>query len=231
MVRERILLVEDNRDLAASVYEALEEAGFEPDYAADGRQGLQMAQTGIPPFDAVILDVDLPRMDGLEVCSRLRAGGFRGPILMMTALGTPDQVIEGLDGGSDDYIVKPFDTKVLLARVRAAIRRHLATPDGAGVLRAGALTLDTTLHRLTLASGVQCILTPLQSRLMQTLMRHAPRTVSREELESALWGDDERPASDALRTHLYQVRQLIERTGAPPVIHTSGKQGYRVDLE
>lgn len=229
MQRERILLVEDNRDLATSILETLAEAGFEPDYAGDGAQALQLVASTSPPFDAVILDVGLPRINGFEVCSRLRGEGFRPPILMLTALGAPEQIVEGLERGSDDYIVKPFETRVLIARVRAAIRRYLSVPDGAGVVHAAGLSLDTVRFRLTLPSGATCALTPLQTRLLQALMRHAPRVISREELESALWGDEERPASDALRTHLYQLRRMIQAAGGPAVIRTSGKQGYCLD--
>jgi len=226
MHRERVLLVEDNRDLAASILETLEEAGFEPDYAGDGAQALHLVANTSPPFDAVILDVGLPRINGFDVCTRLRKDGFRAPILMLTALGAADQVVEGLERGSDDYIVKPIESRVLIARVRAAIRRFLSVPDSAGIIQASGIALDTHHCRLVLPSGVNCSLTPLQSRLLHTLMRHAPRIVSREELESALWGDEERPASDALRTHLYQLRRLIQGAGGPAFIRTCGKQGY-----
>jgi DNA-binding response OmpR family regulator len=227
---ERILLVEDNRDLAASIFESLEEAGFQADYASDGAQALHVAQSTVPPFDAVILDVGLPRIDGFKVCSRLRSEGFRAPILMLTAQGAADQIVEGLDRGADDYIVKPFETKVLVARIRAAIRRYLSLPDHMGIVQAAGIALDTSRCRLVLPSGQSCALTPLQTRLMHTLMRNAPRVVSRDELESALWGDEERPASDALRTHLYQLRRLIQGAGGSDVIRTSGKQGYCVDV-
>ena len=226
MHSERILLVEDNRDLAASILESLEQAGFQPDYAADGAQALHLVQATTPPFDAVILDVGLPRINGFEVCSRLRKDGFRAPVLMLTAQGAADQVVEGLERGADDYIIKPFETKVLVARIRAAIRRYLSLPDNAGLVRTASLALDTNRGRLMLPSGHACSLTPLQTQLMHTLMRNAPRVVSREELESALWHEDERPASDALRTHLYQLRRLIQAAGGPAVIQTCGKQGY-----
>ena len=226
MQRERILLVEDNRDLAASIFESLEQAGFQPDYASDGAQALHQVKTTTPPFDAVVLDVGLPRVNGFEVCSRLRQDGFQAPILMLTAQGAADQVIEGLERGADDYIIKPFEIKILIARIRAQIRRYLSLPDNAGIVRRGDIALDTNRCRLALPSGQVCTLTPLQAQLIHTLMRNAPRVVSREELESALWSDEERPASDALRTHLYQLRRLIQAAGGPPLIQTSGKQGY-----
>jgi DNA-binding response OmpR family regulator len=231
MNRERILLVEDSRDLAASILETLEEAGFEPDYASDGAQALQLVEATSPPFDAVILDIGLPRLSGFDVCTRLRRDGFRAPILMLTAQGAAEQIVEGLDRGSDDYIVKPFDSRVLVARVRAAIRRFLSMPDSAGVVRAAGMALDTHHGRLTLPSGASCALTPLQTRLLHTLMRHAPRVVSREEIESALWGDEFRPGSDALRTHIYQLRKLVLSASGLAVIRTAGKQGYCLGLE
>ena len=174
----------------------------------------------------MILDVGLPRINGFEVCIRLREDGFRAPILMLTAQGAADRIVEGLDRGSDDYIVKPFETKVLIARVRAAIRRYLSLPDNAGVVRKAGIALDINRSRLLLPSGERCSLTPLQTRLLRVLMRNAPRVVSRKELESELWGDEERPASDALRTHLYQLRRLVQNAGGPAIIRTCGKQGY-----
>ncbi|MDH0864323.1 response regulator transcription factor [Mitsuaria sp. GD03876] len=228
--RDRILLVEDHRDLAASLLETLEENGFEPDYAGDGDHGLRLALSTRPPFDAVILDVGLPRLSGFEVCSALPREGFRAPILMLTAQGAADQIVQGLERGADDYIVKPFEARVLVARIRAAVRRHLRVPDGAGLVQAEGLALDTGRCQLLLPGGATCALTPLQGRLLHTLMRHAPRVVSRDELESALWGDEHRPSSDALRTHLYQLRRLIQQAGGPAVIRTCGKQGYCLAL-
>ncbi|MFT3804346.1 MAG: response regulator transcription factor [Burkholderiaceae bacterium] len=230
MHRERVLLVEDNRDLAASILESLEDAGFEPDYAGDGAQALHLVESAVPPFDAVVLDVGLPRVSGFEVCTRLRHDGFRAPILMLTARDAADQVVEGLERGADDYIVKPFDIKVLIARIRAATRRYLSLPDNVGVVQTSGIALDTNRCRLLLPSGQSCSLSPLQSRLLHTLMRNAPRVVSREELESALWGDEARPTSDALRTHLYQLRKLIQLAGGSDFIRTCGKQGYCLDL-
>lgn len=226
MDRERVLLVEDSRDLAASILETLEEAGFDCDYAGDGAQALIAVAATSPPFDAVVLDIGLPRISGLDVCSRLRGDGFAAPILILTAQGAPEQIVEGLDRGADDYIVKPFDSRVLVARVKAAIRRFLSVPNSAGVVQGVGLELDTNHCRLTLPSGAVCAITPLQTRLLQILMRHAPRVVSRDEIESALWGDEERPGSDALRTHIYQLRKLVLNAGGPAVIRTVGKQGY-----
>jgi len=177
----------------------------------------------------VLLDIGLPRIDGYEVCRRLRAQGFRAPVLMLTALGTTDNVVQGLDTGADDYIVKPFEIRVLVARLRAAMRRSLSLPDAAGLVRGAGLLLDTRHHRATLPHGAQVLLTPLQSRLLQTLMRQAPRVLSREELEDALWDEQHRPASDALRSHLYQLRRLMQRAGGGTLIHTRGKQGYYLD--
>src|SRR5690606_6674396 len=161
--------------LAASILESLEEAGFDPDYASDGVQALHLVERTAPPFDAVILDVGLPRLDGFEVCTRLRNNGFGAPILMLTAQGAADQVVEGLDRGADDYIVKPFETRILVARIKASVRRHLSMPDAAGVVRTAGIALDTNLCRLALPSGQSCTLTPLQTRLLHTLIRNAPR--------------------------------------------------------
>jgi DNA-binding response OmpR family regulator len=229
MSRERILLVEDQPDLAASLYEGLEDAGFEPDHAADGAEALRLVAAATPPFDALVLDIGLPRIDGREVCRRLRAQGYAAPILMLTALGAADDIVEGLDIGSDDYIVKPVEVRVLAARLRAAIRRHLRLPDASGRVQAAGLLLDTRTLQLRLGNAAPRALSPLQARLLAELLRHAPRVLSREELEDALWAEGERPASDALRSHLYQLRLLL-RAGGGPAIRTLGKQGYWLDL-
>jgi DNA-binding response OmpR family regulator len=226
MNRERVLLVEDNRDLAASILETLDDAGFECDYASDGAQALHLVASSSPPFDAMVLDIGLPRVSGLDVCSQLRADRINLPILILTAQGAPEQVVEGLDRGADDYIVKPIDSRVLVARVRAAIRRLLSLPNAAGVVQTAGLELHAHRCQLILASGAVCAITPLQSRLLQALMRQAPSVVSRERLESAIWGDESRPGSDALRTHIYQLRRLIQNAGGEAVIRTVGKQGY-----
>lgn len=230
MSGERVLVVEDNRDLASLIYESMEDAGFEPDHAADGLEALRLMREASPPFDAVVLDIGLPRLNGLEVCSRLRSEGYGAPIVMLTAQGCAEDIVRGLDGGSDDYVVKPFEMRVLIARVRAAIRRYLSMPDHAGVIHTPLLTLDTTSNFVRLATGIEVDVSPLQTRLLAMLVRHAPRVVTRDELERALWRDSECPSPDALRAHIYQLRQLLDKAGAGNLVRTRGKLGYYLEV-
>lgn len=230
MSNERVLLVEDNRDLAAMVYEALEDAGFEPDHAADGEEALRLVRDASPPYDAVVLDVGLPRVNGFDVCLRLRDAGFGAPILMLTAQGCAEDIVRGLEGGSDDYIVKPFEMRVLIARIRAGMRRYISMPDHAGIVRSALLALDVKHNTVILPDGAHFTITPLQTRLLDMLLRHAPRVVTRLELEKAVWSEDERPSADALRAHIYQLRQLMEKAGVGGMLRTRGKQGYYLEV-
>lgn len=231
MSGERVLVVEDNRDLAALIYESMEDAGFYPDHAADGLEALRLVRDASPPYDAVVLDIGLPRLNGVEVCLRLRAEGYGAPILMLTAQGCAEDIVRGLESGSDDYVVKPVELRVLIARVRAGMRRYLSMPDHAGVIRTSLLTLDTNRSLVTLPTGSEIGISPLQTRLLEMLVRHAPRVVTREELERAVWRDSDCPSPEALRAHIYQLRQLLDKAGVANLIRTRGKQGYYLEAD
>lgn len=222
--RESVLIIEDNRDIAEMVCVHLERRGFRVDYAADGVTGLHLGVTDA--FDAIVLDLMLPGIGGLEVCRRLREDARRDvPILMLTARDTLEDKVGGLDAGADDYLVKPFEIEELEARLRALIRRRrgLLAP---AVVQVGDLVLDPGTLRIT-RGGVEIAVTPTGFRILALLMRASPRVVGRREIEIEIWGDAP-PHSDALRSHLYSLRKAVDRPFDVPLIHTVPSAGYRL---
>lgn len=208
-----ILVVEDNRQLGANVVEYLEGEGFECDYSERGDQALSLASEH--NYDMIVLDIMLPGMDGLAVCSALRERGVGTPVLMLTARDSLDDKLLGFDVGADDYLVKPFALPELVARLRALLkRRH----EDSGVLQVGDLRLDLSA-RVAERRDRLIDLNPTCWTLLVTLMRSSPAVVSREKLESAVWGD-QTPDSDALRSHLYQLRKAIDKPFDKPLLHT-----------
>ena len=223
-----VLLVEDNRSLSEMVGEYLESRGFGVDYAGDGVDGLRLASEN--SYDVVVLDLMLPRLDGIEVCRRLREESKKStPVLMLTARVTLADKVTGLDAGADDYLVKPFAIQELEARVRALIRRDRRQVS-AEVLRIADLVLDTSSLRVTRA-GQDLQLSPIGLRLLTILMRESPRVVTRRDIEREIWGDG-LPDSDTLRSHLYNLRKAIDRPFDKQLLHTVQTAGYRIaDLE
>ena len=223
-----ILLVEDNRSLSEMVGEYLESRGFGVDYAGDGVDGLRLASDNT--YDVIVLDLMLPRMDGIEVCQKLRTESKKStPVLMLTARDTLADKVKGLDAGADDYLVKPFAIQELEARVRALIRRDRRQVS-AEVLKIADLVLDTASLRVTRA-GSDLQLSPIGLRLLTILMRESPRVVTRRDIEREIWGDG-LPDSDTLRSHLYNLRKAIDRPFEKQLLHTVQTAGYRIaDLE
>jgi DNA-binding response OmpR family regulator len=223
-----VLLIEDNRGIAEMVGEFLERRKYSLDYAADGTTGLRLASQN--SYDVVVLDLMLPGMDGLEVCRRLRAETKKAtPVLMLTARDTLEDKVAGLDAGADDYLVKPFEIRELEARIRALIRRDRRQVS-AEVLRVADLVLDTATLRATRA-GKELNLSPIGLKLLAILMREAPRVVSRRDIEREVWGDL-LPDSDTLRSHLYNLRKIIDKPFDKSLLHTIHSAGYRLaDLE
>lgn len=223
-----VLLVEDNRGIAEMVGEFLERRGFSVDFASDGVTGLHLAVTN--SYDVIVLDLMLPGMDGIEVCRKLRHDAKRStPVLMLTARDTLDDKLVGLDAGADDYLVKPFEIRELEARVRALIRRDRRQVSNE-VLRVADLVLDTATLRATRA-GQDLTLSPIGIRLLTILMRESPRVVSRRDIEREVWGDL-LPDSDTLRSHLYNLRKIVDKPFEKPLLHTIHSAGYRLtDLD
>jgi two-component system response regulator MprA len=217
----RILVVEDDARLAASIRRALAYDGHRVRVAADGPSGL--AAVASEPVDVVVLDVLLPGVDGMEVCRRIRAAGDDVAVLMVTARdGVPDRVA-GLDAGADDYLVKPFAHEELLARVRALLRRR----DGSGreVLRFADLVVD--VPAMSARRGVRVLdLTPQEFRLLEYLVRNPAVVLSRVRLLDAVWGYDARTASNVVDVYVGYVRRKLEQDGAARLIHSVRGVGY-----
>ena len=222
--RPRVLIVEDNADILANLYSYLEPLGYSLDSANNGFAGLALAADA--EFDAIVLDVMLPGLDGLALCRRLRAELHRDtPVLMLTARDTVDDKVLGLRAGADDYLVKPFSLVELEARLQALLRRARGHRAGQA-LGIGTLSFDPQTLQAT-REGRTLELTPTGRRLLAVLMRAAPRVVSRQTLEHELWGDHP-PASDALRTHLHALRQALDKPFERPMLLTVQGAGYRL---
>ena len=219
-----VLLGEDHQDSAEMLFSYIEQRGYMLDYAADGEVGMRLATEN--QYDVVILDLMLPRVDGLEVCRRLRNEiGKTTPVLILTARDTLEDKITGLDVGADDYLVKPFEVQELEARIRALIRRSSGDVS-TEVLKVGDLTFDTSTFEVK-RDGQILLLSPVGFKLLKVLMKAAPRLVSRREIERSIWGDLP-PDSDALRSHLYNLRKVIDRPFSSALLHTVQSQGYRM---
>jgi two-component system, OmpR family, response regulator MprA len=218
----RILIIDDDRSLRDALRRTLVLAGYEADTAVGGEDGL--AQIAERPPDAVVLDLGLPDVDGLQVCRRLRAAGDRVPVLMLTARDAVEDRIDGLDAGADDYLVKPFDVGELKARLRALLRR---SGDGGDpdALAFGELRLDSARHGV--AVGEQLVeLTRTEYQLLELLMRNPRRVLPREVIYDRVWGYDFGPASNALRVYIGYLRRKLEQAGARPLLHTVRGVGY-----
>lgn len=215
-----ILVIEDNPDLVANLYDFFENRGHTIDAAYDAFSGLKFAFEG--SYDAIILDLMLPGMDGLEVCTKLREGGLQIPILMLTARDTLDNKLDGFASGADDYLVKPFALTELEARL-LALQRRADRAQAFGQLRVADLTFEP--HTLRVERGGRRIeLPPIPLKILEVLITKSPRVVTREELERAVWGDSP-PDSDALRAHMHVLRSAI---GEPPLLRTLRGIGYQL---
>jgi DNA-binding response OmpR family regulator len=221
-----LLLIEDHRDIAEMVFGYLERSGYVVDYAADGVTGLHLAVTN--DYDLIVLDLMLPGLDGLTLCARLRADAGRDtPVLMLTARDTLDDKVAGLDAGADDYLIKPFELRELAARIGALLRRRRGQV-AAEILSVVDLRLNTGTLEVTRA-GQLLTLTPIGLKLLAVLMKASPRVVSRTELERQVWGET-LPDSDTLRSHLYNLRKVIDKPFGVALLHTISGAGYCLSL-
>jgi len=219
-----LLLVEDHKDLAEAVGAYLESSGFTMDYAYDGLSALHLAST--EKYDAIILDIMLPGIDGLEICARLRKDAHLStPILMLTARDQLDDKLLGFQQGADDYLVKPFDMPELEARLNALIRRQRGELDEA-IYQVADLRLDTRTMQVTRQNQI-IQLSPTCLRILRILMRESPKLISREQLEKELWGDLT-PDSDTLRSHVYKLRKAIDKPFNQALLQTQQGLGLRL---
>jgi DNA-binding response OmpR family regulator len=217
-----ILVVEDDERTVNFLRQSLEEDGHTVDVALDGTAALELGRKK-PSHDLIILDIQIPKPDGLEVCGVLRREGVVTPILILTGRDTPQDVAVGLDAGADDYLVKPFALVELLARVRALTRRQ--TTGVQGTLRAGTLELDR-LRRAVRRGDRAIPLAPRQFRLLEYLLLNSGRSVSRSELLREVWNLNYDPESNLVDAHISTLRSALEEAGEPRLIHTVRGIGY-----
>jgi DNA-binding response OmpR family regulator len=219
----RILLVEDNRRLNNSLKTSLVDDGYAVDSAYDGEDGEELA--GIYPYDAIILDIMLPKKDGLDVCRSLRRRRYKTPILLLTARDAIEDRVVGLDSGADDYLVKPFAIEELRARLRALLRREAA--DKSNVLSVADLTLDPATHHVERA-GRPIELTAKEFALLEYFMRNADRVITREMAESHIWSYDFQATSNVVDVYIRRLRRKIDEPYPVKLLETVRGVGYRL---
>jgi two-component system response regulator MprA len=218
----KILVVDDERAVRDSLRRALELQGYEVDLAADGAEALAQLESNGQP-DAVVLDILMPGMDGLEVCRRIREQGSEVPVLMLTARDAVGDRVAGLDAGADDYLVKPFALEELLARIRALLRR--TTPTADGVLRFADIELDPGTREV-LRDGERVDLTRTEFNLLELFMLNPRQVLTRSIIFERVWGYDFGFASNSLDVYIGYLRRKTEGGGKPRLLHTVRGVGY-----
>lgn len=221
----RVLIVEDDHRLAASVRRGLADAGIAADAVYDGEEALAAAST--TPYDVILLDLMLPKVDGVEVSRRLRQKRVQTPILMLTARDSIDDRVVGLESGADDYLVKPFALREVVARIKALSRRHLA--DRTAVITAGPVALDTAAHRLTVdAESVE--LTPKEFAILEYFMLNQGRLLTRDQIIAHVWNYDFDGGRNLIETYINRLRTKLTRGGVgDPFLTVRGSGGYRFE--
>lgn len=223
----RVLIIEDDRDVASFIRKGLTENGWNVDHADNGKDGLFLAAT--ERYDALIVDRMLPVVDGLAVIRSLRASRITTPALVLSALGEVDDRVAGLKAGGDDYLVKPFAFSELLARLEALLRRTATADSGlATVLEVGDLKLDR-LRREVTRGGRRIDLQPREFQLLEFLMRHAGQVVTRTMLLEGVWDYHFDPQTNVIDVHISRLRSKIDRDFPAPLLHTVRGVGYRLD--
>ena len=222
----RVLIIDDDPDIQDLLFAALDEETYILDAASDGPSGLALATEN--EYDAIILDINMPGMNGFELCKELRDNArISTPIMMLTSRAEVEDRIAGLDYGADDYLAKPFAVEELEARLRAMTRR--GRPVLGNKMSVGDLELDLESKSAS-RGGKHIALAPIHIKILAMLMRESPNLVSRAKLEADIWGD-EPPDSDALRAHIYALRTAIDKPFENKLLHTVPKLGYRLALQ
>lgn len=219
----RILVVEDEPKVAAFLKQGLEESGYEVLSAYDGPTGQSLARQ--ENVDLVIMDVVMPGMNGVDTCRAIRAAGGQMPILLLTALGTTDDKVRGLDAGADDYLVKPFEFKELLARVRSLTRRSSVAHAHAEQLTYAGLTLDLA-RKEAIRNDQRIALTAKEFALLEYLMRNAERVLSRAQISERVWDIDFDTGTNVVEAYMKLLRKKVDRDFEPKLIHTRVGLGY-----
>jgi DNA-binding response OmpR family regulator len=225
MSHASVLVIEDHEQLAATIGEYLEHSGFIVDYAMDGLTGLHLAVTN--KYDAIVLDIMLPGIDGLTVCDKLRNEAKSDvPVLMLTARDQMQDKLEGFDKGADDYLVKPFDPDELVARLTSLIRRYKGELDK-NTMVVGDLSFDPDSLRVHRQDKLLKV-SPTGLQILKILMKNSPNVITKEKLSKELWGELS-PESDVLRSHLYILRKTIDKPFENQLLHTIPAVGIKLE--
>lgn len=227
MRSSNVLIVEDHTALAETIADHLEMANFTVDFAADGVTGLHLAVTN--PYDAIILDVMLPGMDGFDICEKIRKDAKSDvPIIMLTARDQIGDKLKGFDNGADDYLAKPFNPDELIARLQSMIRRHRGEFDSKALI-VGELVFDLGTMEVT-REKQKLKVSPTGLQILKVLMKKSPEIVTKDQLAQQLWGDLI-PDSDVLRSHLYILRKTIDKPFDSQLLHTIPGVGLKISAE
>jgi DNA-binding response OmpR family regulator len=221
----RVLIIEDNHHLASNMFDYLEAKGHILDAAEDGITGMHLATTN--PYDAIVLDLMLPGMDGISLCRKLRdEGGKTTPILMVTGRHSLDDKIAGLEAGADDYLVKPAELREVELRLRVLCRRGSSYAQKQRMMAVEDLTLDPLTCSVR-RGGKLIELPPIPYRILEMLMARSPNVVNRDDIQHIVWGEG-RPDSDSLRAHMHLLRDLIDKPFQQKLLHTLRGFGYQL---
>ena len=224
----RLLVVEDDRDLNRQLVKALGQAGYAVDSAFDGEEGQFLGET--EPYDAVILDLGLPKTDGVSVLEAWRVAGRKMPVLVLTARDGWSDKVRSFDAGADDYVTKPYSSRELVARIKAVLRRNGSVTSDSGTLHVGAINMDVDRHLVTI--NKKPVALPLKEfELLEFLMRNAGRVLTRMQLIDRVWGSDYVGDTKTLDVHIKRLRAKIEDDPANPmIIQTVRGLGYKMEL-
>ncbi|ENU5812659.1 response regulator transcription factor [Vibrio fluvialis] len=220
----KALLVEDDIDLATALIDYMSLEEIECDFAADGQVGYNLIMAN--RYDVIVLDLNLPKIEGLVVCERIRERGIETPVLMLTARDTLDDKLQGFSHGADDYLVKPFAMEELMVRIQVLAKRRSGQ---VSKLRVADLELDMAQRKVTRA-GQEIKLSPIAIKILELLMREYPSGVSREKIVLNVWGD-EQPDSNSLKVHMFNLRKQIDKEGLEPLIHTLPGYGFAIQRQ
>lgn len=222
----KILVVEDEPKLAAFMEQGLQESGFEVTVAYDGQIGKRLALN--EQFDLMIFDVIIPYLNGMELCKEVRKAKTQVPILMLTALGTTEDKVVGLDAGADDYLVKPFEFQELLARIRSLMRRSSSVKQTSDLLEYSNLTLDLN-KKIALRNGKAINLTAKEFALLELLMRNTGRVIDRAEIAEKVWDINFDTGTNVVDVYVNMLRKKVDKEFTPKLIHTRVGLGYIMD--
>ena len=223
MDNPQILIIEDEKRVASFIKKGLEEDGFQVEVAYDGLIGKKMALAS--RYDLIILDINLPQINGYEVCKEIRNHNTSIPIIMLTALGTMEDKLEGFDSGSDDYIVKPFEFKELLARVKVFLKRSGNDMQSSNILKMADMEMNLDAKTVS-RSGKHIDLTAKEFQLLEYLMRHKNKVVSRAEIAEKVWEITFDTGTNIIDVYVNFLRNKVDKNFSPKLIHTNFGMGY-----